>query len=285
MDTLSPGRAVIYVLAFMPMGVFVSIGLFRGRWREAHPAMTYALLIATICAIAITFGTVRTSPRYFLFVLPFYALLLSGSVFALSKAHSVSVRKWLQERTWRFKAAGTLVTILMLTLLALGYPAIQERYGHTITRFASPVVGTSCGGGGIHCDRRIKVQHSVLEHRLEPDDLIISSEPFVTYPYLGRVDGYLRNKVIVEEWNEKPSSYDYLEDEYLGVPLIDGRDLEVLLHGENRVWVIRGPKAQWISSEETLELLGLQFRLMYKDDLVATYVNCLSPPCASSKVR
>ena len=129
------------------------------------------------------------------------------------------------------------------------------------------------------CDSSIESHYDQLKRVVGSNDLIVSTSPHVTFYYMGRVDGYLRDKVIIEA--EKTTSYDNLKDEYFGIPLLDNDDLQEVLNGQRKVWIVTDPRLVWLSSEEVVQTLEAGYELYSDAGVLTTYVNCLNDPCGT----
>ena len=122
----------------------------------------------------------------------------------------------------------------------------------------------------------------MLKEEVRSKDLIISTNPAVTHYYLGRVDGFLRQKRSDEG---QFSSFEELTDEYNGIPLIDSRDeIDDLLRDQRRVWVILDKKINKGLSREARSTLELGLQEFYKSGFITTYTNCIEPECEERRV-
>ena len=211
--------------------------------------------------------------------MPIYTLAVCASAAGLVESFGPSTGRWLDDRIavrgvalWLLVLGG--VTVVGLAYTALGFPRLD---------LVKKLVDPPCLGQGWVCSKSIEAHYARLRLSIEPGDLIISSNPWVTNYYLGRVDGFLRERVA--EGNTY-TTFDFPTDEYFGVPLIDSLgELEDLTRYEKRVWVITDPKVEWASSEETREVLRSRFARFHQDNLMTTYVNCLELPCGSARAK
>ena len=134
--------------------------------------------------------------------------------------------------------------------------------------------------GAANCDKQVKESYETLRPFVEMQNLIITSNQNVTRYYLGRIDGYLREKLVAPG---EFSAYEHLTDEYDGVPIIDTLEELRALHADSKqVWIILDYKTAFFSSPQTLQLLRSTFALHLQDRFLTVYVNCQAPPCEES---
>ena len=263
---------VLYSFGFIPIGLFVLIALIRRKWLETNPIVVYMLLIATISAGVTILAAAQPTFRMWFSMFPLYALLIANIVLSLIGSYGQTVKEWLEERPASRLATVSILIIGAFVILGAGSFALGPRY----TSIANKVIGPPCQGDD--CNRLIKEHYIHLESQIQPNDVIISSNPFVTAYYLGRVDGYLRDKVIIN-LDGTEERFDYLEDEYFKIPLMDASDLQAHLANDSRVIVISDIRTQWISNEETQNLLRDEYEQFRSDEVVTTYINCMDSPC------
>ncbi len=264
-----------YGFGFIPFLGFAAIGILRRRWRDIHPSAIYAVAIITISAAITAVGTSEVSVRMWFFVLPFYELLAAMAGAYLIGRYRQRVLDWLGKKTSQTQlAAISLLTPVVVVIAVAGFYALASSYAGEVSR----IVGPPCQGND--CDIAIRNHYAQIRADILPDDIIISSNPFVTHHYLGRVDGYLRDKAIIGR-DRSITRFDYLTDEYFGKPLFDSQDLAGLLNDPRRVWVITDERVAWISSEETMTILESEYIQHRADEgILTTFVNCHSPPCS-----
>ena len=120
------------------------------------------------------------------------------------------------------------------------------------------------------CSKTLEAQYSQLRPLIHEDDIIISSNPWITHYYLGGVDGFLREKIV-------PTGYAQFgnpTDEYFGIPLFDSQEeLRQLRELDQRVWIIVDYKARVFSSPETLELIERTYTKHQESTLMAVYAS------------
>ena len=255
-----------YAVGFAPAFVFLVVSSVRKKWRDTRPFVIYLTSIITLAAFANLVGTSEPYIRMWFFVLPFYALLLGIACGDILTSRRLSLRLRLSER--KYALLSVAVAIAALAMVSWVFPAPEK--ASPFTRVVSRLVGPPCRGDS--CDKSVKEHYSRISARIQEGDLIVSSNPFVTNYYLGTVHRYLRDKFIVSG-DGTVTMFDYLEDEYFGLPLADHKDLVELLEGDRRVWVIIDERVDWISGPEVRNLLESSYSKVFESGRLATYVN------------
>ena len=258
----------LFGFGFMPLVLFLAASIIRRRWRDTHPGVIYALLIVTSSAAITVVGTTQAYARMWFFILPLYVFLVCAGIAMLVERFGPKVRDWLAQNP--VNRAAALLLLIIAALITLGVSSFTLGMGFSDT--VGKVVGPPCRK--TDCDKTIKVHYAHLRQHVESGDLMISSNPFVTHYYLGKVDGYLREKTILGR-DGTESTFEQLTDEYFGIPLVNADDLQELFSGESgerRVWVITDQRTAWISSAETQDFLESFYALYRDDELVTTYV-------------
>ena len=255
-----------------PLIVLQFFKSFKDRHLEANQGLVYAFLIFAVSGL-ITMLVVRTlAPRFWVLALPLYATLICASlVYAASWFRGQGTR-------WRLSSGagsgavnassalipgmliGSIAAILAVLFLALG----PDRY----LALVKEGYGVPCSQGS--CSRAIKWQYSELRRVIREDDVIVSTNPLITSYYLGRVDGWFRERIVPTGF----SSFESPIDEYFGIQLIDtGEELSRLRDGDQRVWVIIDYKADTFSSPESLALIESSYTRYREVGPMAVYVN------------
>jgi hypothetical protein len=260
-------RLVPLSALFSPLIALLVFTAYKHRHIEANQGIVYAFLILVICGL-LTMLVIKTlAPRFWVMALPVYATLLCTSI-----AHAVT---WFTGKDihWRPSSAanlksailpgalvGCIATIFLVFFLALG----PEEY----LAMVKDGYGVPCSQGT--CSRTIKWQYAELKRVIKEDEAIVSSNPLITSYYLGRVDGWLRERIVPTGF----SSFESPTDEYFGIQLIDSQEeLNRLRDGNKRVWLIIDDKANTFSSEESLALIKSSYTKYSESDLMAVYVN------------
>lgn len=265
------GQAMPFGLSFLPIALFLVAMTTRWRRREWHPGPTYALVLFTILALTVA-TVIQMGARFWLFIMPLYFLLAFTSVAVLVEDHGPRVEAWfrrsLTTRLAGFSLLGVGIAAILGVLLVLAGDSWD---------LARKAAGSPCGGELWACGKGIEAHYGNLRADIGPSDVVVSSNPWVTSYYLGRVDAYLRERV-GEDDTYAPFASE--SDEYFGVRLIDTLgELQDLLVEERRVWVITDEKVGWASSPQTRDFLDTMFIQHRRDDLMTTYVSCAEPAC------
>lgn len=242
------------------------VSAIRKKWRDANPIVIYLTSIITLAAFANLVGTSEPYIRMWFFVLPFYAILISIAVGPALTSGRLSLRLRLTEQKYAFLSVA--VAVAALATASWVFPAPGN--GTTFTGAVSRLVGPPCRGSS--CDKSVKEHYNRISALIQEGDLIVSSNPFVTSYYLGNVHRYLRDKFVVAG-DGTVTTFDFLEDEYFGVPLVDHKDLVKLLNSDQRVWVITDERVEWISSPEVRNILATSYTNALESGRLTTYVN------------
>ena len=281
-DLLEPKRALLYAASITPLLFFVITAIGRRTWRVADPAVIYIGFIATVSVLGLMMAFNKTDARLWFFVLPLYGLLAVTGAAEAVKVLGLEQRPWLGQH-WAKASVLVLVAAGAVAIIGVGW----NSSGRGIIDIAANAFGPRCVQP--ECDKGIKAFHENLSAMTNPDDLIVSGDPFVTNFYLGRVDRYLKEKVIYrgdrdvpfQDWlkTDEVVWYDSLSDEYFGIPLVDADDLDDLLHAQTRVVIVTDSTILWRSTEETKALIESRFHELYAHGDTTAYVNCLEAPC------
>lgn len=268
-------RALPFGLSLMLVTLFVVIVRSRGRQSDTDSNIIYPLLLLIISAIGIFLSTTKLHYRLWMFVLPLYALVLSYGIAALVEAFGKARRKEMGQRR-----IGKLILALLLAVgivINLGFVSLAENtsyYELTLQGYGLPCTELTA------CDESIGEFYDVLRQKISPGDMIVTTNSFFTNYYLGRVDGYLREKQTKEG---EFSAFDEPADEYYGIPLIDTRDeLEGLLQEQRRVWIIADQKLYTFVSSETRRFIEENFTEIYSHGRITAYEGCFRISCDSA---
>jgi len=265
-------------LSFLPIAVFLAAKAFFWRQPDPHLGLTYVLLLFAAGGLAVLIFVNFAEARFWFFILPFNAVIVCASVAALLEHLGSTPKKW-----FRRNFAGSVVLILLLAggVAANSGFVFAERGANGVKRLVAMGYGPPCmesyqTRSWPWCSDQ-ESRYATLRQEVAPGDLLISSNPWLTNYYLGRVDGLLREK---RGRDGSFTSFDYPKEEYFGIPIIDTLDeLLQLAEGDQRVWVIEDPKVVYYSSEKTRRFVDGTYVRRYEDKVLATYVNCLEPPC------
>jgi 4-amino-4-deoxy-L-arabinose transferase-like glycosyltransferase len=246
-------RSIPYSLAFLLISYFALFKALRGRLDPTH-RWTYLFAAFTLSFLA--FGAVVKTGghRLLFFLLPIYALMVTGGVAAVVSLVSPTTRTWLPlQRGGRWIAlalvtAGVGTSVGLSTLKQLSFRDVRQgrqsaaafmiqslKAGPSFGGLARDGYGLPCGYSW-RCDRTLAEQFERLRRVIGPDDAVITMIPMETNYFLGRVDGWLF-------FRKQGGSYPTLEksptDEYFGVQIIDTpEEVRQLAASDRRVWVI-----------------------------------------------
>jgi 4-amino-4-deoxy-L-arabinose transferase-like glycosyltransferase len=252
---------------FSPLIALLVFKAYKDRHIEANQGIVYGFLIFAICAL-LTMLVIKTlAPRFWVMVLPVYVILLCTSIGYTVSWFTGKDIHW--RSSWANKLgtailpgalAGCTATIFLVISLVVG----PEKYLSKV----KDGYGVPCSQGT--CSRTIKSQYSELKRAVKEDDVIVSSNPLITSYYLGRVNGWFRERIVSTGF----SSFESPTDEYFGIQLIDSEEeLNQLRDGNQRVWLIIDDKTNTFSSKESLSLIKSSYTKYSESDLMTVYVN------------
>lgn len=257
---------VPFGVLLLPVVLVLAVRAARRRAGALSEAMVFACALLAVNAVAIMGTIYIVDWRFWFQPLPFYALLLSVAFLWLTGWwRSAQARgRWhgLPKRVavaWGL--AGWVAIVLLVSGLAFG-PGIYLEH-------IRKAYGLPCGAG--NCVKTIEEQYAALRPVIGAEDVLISSNEAVTSYYLGRVDGFLRERVAGPEQLEP---FERRDDMYYGVPLIDtAEELTRLARDPRRVWVFVDYKVGYHSSSELLKLLDRTFTTYRRHEALTVYVN------------
>jgi 4-amino-4-deoxy-L-arabinose transferase-like glycosyltransferase len=259
---LDPQRWLSYLLELestvpfgvllVPVIVFLLIRMIRNRAGAAGQGLVFAsvMFALNLAAVAVVVGFAHW--RFLMPVLPFYALLLGYGFVTLVTDRPMRMRllPWM---------AGWAALVFAGSAAAFG-PAIYATH-------IRQAYGLPCRTGT--CSPAIEREHAELKPAVGKDDLVISSNPQVTSYYLGRADGFLRQRVLDDDF----TAFESPVDEYQGIRLIDtAEELETLRRAKRRVWVVTDYKIERHVGPRLLEQLDRTFAVRRRGALTV-YVN------------
>ena len=289
-------------LSFLPLAIFLAAKTVVGRRADPHLGLTYALLIFGAGGLAVLVIVNFEQARFWLFLLPFNALIVCASAAALLEHFGRRAKKGAQGTSGRRakkrfqgnsgrrakkRFQGNFATgVVLLSLLAGGAAANlglvfvgrgADEYKQEITNgYGPPCAISPSEGQWVFCIDQ-ESAYATIRQEVKPEDLIISTNPWLTNYYLGRVDGLLMEK---SEGDGGFTSFDVSTEEYFGITLIDTTDeLLQLTEEDKRVWVLLDGKTAINSSQQTTGFVNAVFHRFYEDRWLLAYVNCLESPC------
>ena len=263
-----------FALAFLLVPIFVAAARIRSRGPVRYDGATYALLVFAVCALVAVIATTLHAQRFWLFVLPLYALLATWALAEILGNAVVSRRGRQGEVISRAKVVLPLLLVLGVTV-NLGYVAMAEKT--TYSSLAAGAYGTPCDAES-SCRKSARDHYAVISKLIGTGDVIVSSNPMTTRYYLGRVDAYLRERI--DDENGQYTAFTEPIDEYHGVPLIDTVDeLGDLLLQDRPVWIIADRNVEWAVGPNTRDFLARSYQVFYSDGIMTTYGQCDVPRC------
>lgn len=223
-------------------------------------AVTYLFFIYFSSLLTVLLSLHISKTRYWMFIMPLCASIVCILVGEFIQAFRKTTPSFYSKTVLLLTAGGI--------LLYLGFNAgvFSSHYrGHTPEAFRA-AYGFPCQNE--ECHPQIKQDYKTLKPHIRPQDLVFSTNPWVTRYYLGQVDGFLREK---KEGNGF-SSFDHPRDEYLGIPLIDKVDelQESQKKGRN-LWILLDYKKEEFLSEKTLDFIKNHFPLYHQDPFFSVY--------------
>ena len=246
-------RMVPLGVLFAPALVWLVASALRAPGVGGHAGLVFATVVFVATALAIVANVKNVHWRFWVMLLPLQVLLVTRGAAALVDSTEPRRRLVLACGVWAFVVLG-------VSAAAFGPGAYA---GYVVRAYGLP-----CRSGP--CSPDVESQHASLRAALDPGDTIVSTNPMVTYYYLRRVDGFLRER----RDGDRFTAFESRVDEYLGIPLIDERsELEALRHSSARVWVVVDHKARSYSSPETLQFLAGSFARFASSEAVTVYVN------------
>lgn len=272
-----PKRAVFYAISLAPVIALITTVAITRKPKQTSPGLVYVLTIFTLSFIMLIAATTRVNVRLWLFILPFFAIIVSwGTLYLIERFGSDLFDQAIASKRRAIVTAGvSLVAVIVIAWVALLGPLAG------ITAGAARTLGPVCNYWT--CEPHVENHYANLNRVISPNDLLVSTTPHVTNYYMGRVDAYLREKVIVE--GEHITQFDSLTDEYFGIPLFDDKDLNMLTSGDQKVWIVTDPRAGWTTSYETKRVLHDNFELHSDEGSLTTFVFCPGASCASVQSR
>ena len=265
-------------LSFLPVAVFLAIKSARWRRLDMHSGLTYALALFTFGGLAVLIVITTAENRFWLFILPIYAVIICTVVAALVEPIGRRSKNWLDLHL------GSHVPALLLLVggAAAGVSLHFLTQGvHGLGHTARLAYGPACMMGSeaklwVWCVD-LKSHHERVRQAVKPEDLIMASNPWVTNYYMGRVDGLLVQK---KESGGGFTTFGSRKDEHLGIPLVDSMDqLVKLLEEQRRVWILADPLIWPQTGREMRLFLQHMYDTYYQDGAMVTYVNCIKPTC------
>jgi 4-amino-4-deoxy-L-arabinose transferase-like glycosyltransferase len=218
----------------VPLGIFLGLAVLALTVREIRSVRLGgsgggAVYLVSVMAtwVAGVLGYIRVEgSRFWMGIVPVYVLvlLLSASLLLRGPFGAPSRHRLL---AWRaLNVAWALIALVGYSLYygPAGYPnTVRDGYG------------LPCRGEQTNCNAELGDAYRALGQQIAPEDVVISTNPFVANYYLGRVDGWL----VQQRAPDGLAPLEASTDEYFGIPIID-RESEILelVADPRRVWVL-----------------------------------------------
>ncbi|MCI0437862.1 MAG: glycosyltransferase family 39 protein [Chloroflexi bacterium] len=259
---------------FMPLAVMAAALAARSerwRWLDENNGAAYLLIVFAICAAALTVALSTNGARFWLFILPLYALLACVGAATLLEALGISKNAPAAASRFRAAALGLLLAGVVMNIAFVAFVSVTRDTPYTEIVMAG--YGPPCQTDVQYCHRDIKASYEELSAQMNVSDAIISTNPWVTRYYLGRVDGFLRERQLGDG---SFSTFEETHDEYFGVPIIDtAEELEGLKAAGHVVWVIQdAEKQQWAISERMQAHVDAAFQRVQANQFLTAHVSC-----------
>ena len=260
-------RTVPFSIILAPMLLFLFYQATRERYTQKSQGLIYAGIILILSGLAVGTITRTSQVRFWLFLVPIYVPLLVLSVSVLGEQLKES-RAGQIIPLWRrplFRVAG--VTGWAIVVFFVAHFAYSRL---AYVNIVAEGFGRPCTSQITDCTKLVKEQYSALRSVVKENDLLISSNPWVTSYYLGRVDFYFRERIVSGSF----TSFDNPTDEYFGIPFMDSQEkILEMANSDRRVWVFSDFKARLFVNEDALELLDDTFDTYDHKPLMTVYVN------------
>ena len=266
-----------YGLSLLPVALIYPVKAFRRRALDSNTGTTYVLAVLILLMFAVLVVIKTPQLRFWLYPLPFYALVLWQSLTILSDYIIQAIKG---------TRSNYLPAVAFPILLVAGVAANQgvlSGEGDSVTR---PLIRVKSAYGPVcqwtaskwWCNETAKNYYRELRGQIQPGDLVLTTNPWVTTFYIGQVDGFVRE----QRDSDGFSIFESPTDEYFGTQLVDHLDeLYTFLEGDQKVWLLVDPKAGLYSSNDTRNFIREMFERHSEGLRERTYVNCEEPPCLS----
>lgn len=228
---------------------FAVLGVLAGGTGARFLAVVFAVALAQVAALMAYQGQ-----RMVLFLLPLYALLVAAGLRAVVDAARARV---LATRPWRLRIEGAVVFHAILIALATFLPKHLGRAYPTAYLFPDHREEGSS-------DTRRNLRW--LAEALGPDDVVLTSNPWITDYYLGRTDGFLRQR----REKRKFGPFEEDADEYFGAPIYDEwSDIEAAMKAlgpDRTLWLVADHKSEILWSIELRARVQAAFDLVRESE-------------------
>jgi len=267
----------------LPLGlIWIPLGFVSAlrSLKEQKPGYFYIFLVLLLSIFSTTLMLQTPQPRFWYFILPVYSLAVCIGIFYGIKTllgpsrlphQNASERK--KKNTPSIKSKKIQTSVLISFGLLISFFLYL---GASLHKNEIPLLDNLKKGYGIPCKnpmchKDIKKFYAVLKSLIQPDDEVVSTNPWVTYYYLNQVNGFLRENRTSED---KFSAYISPEDEYFGIKLIDTQtELIEINNSPKSIWVITYYKFPIFSSPETRSFIEKNFFKVVDYNFIKAYLN------------
>jgi 4-amino-4-deoxy-L-arabinose transferase-like glycosyltransferase len=253
-----------------PLVVWTVWRAIRRPRDAASPGIAYLGTVVMLGSLAVAAATRDPEARFWMYIVPPYVLLLSVSLLAFQDWwSSPQARKRIGGISSRRAAALGLGGWVAVLLAGMGLAGGWARYPRLVTAaYGQPCLESRCSPA-------VESQYERLRRVVLPEDAVISSNPWVTYYYLGRLDGFAKER---RRGNGGFEPFPIATDEYFGVPLLDtAAEVKALARSSRRVWILADYKFGRYSSPEVQRAVKRAFDAYPMEGPCAVYVNRPEP--------
>ena len=260
------GRHILQFEAIFPGTLcFAGMGLVACLLLPPKNAgVRYVLVLLAASVLQLALLLTHYANRYLLFLTSLYAPLFGYGLYS----GGIAVRAWVRgSLTWVQRMTlfwGCAAGVLTLTSLGLALSGPRELHRFYLWSYGKP--------------HRIAVAHpraeaalTMLRATMRRDDVVLSTNPFVSYQALGRVDGFLRQRNV----NGQFGAFDETRDEYFGKPIFDTiakvqNGMEALKPSQT-LWLYIDTKRRRCVSPEMYSWLQAHFTKVNTDPVMQVY--------------
>lgn len=261
-------RSLPFGLCLVPLLLALVYHSYRRRHDLSNRGTIYTFISFAACALATILIVEAADTRFWLMILPFYALLLCSGIAMLISMFKEAP----SQKQSILSGKPSLILLACITWSAIIFLVSFLAYspnGYIV--LAEKAYGMPCVEQDIECSKVVKEQYNSVSPLIREGDIVVSSNPSVTYYYLGRVDFFLRQF----GGGGSFTSFDRGQtNEYLGIPFADSLEKLTKLHeSDQRVWVFADFKAHEFVDEDIYNLLVQRYAKYNVGTAMTVYVN------------
>lgn len=256
---------VPFGLGLVPVFALIAIRSLRRREGPIDHAWVFMTMVFLLLTLALLGNVNVARSRFWVFNFPLYILLLCAGV--------ATFIDWLDSpgagERWRGITRRRLACIGLAGSIALVVVGEAAMFGpEEPMRRVARAIANPCASG--ECAKGISEQYDELRRQMEPGDVVVSTNPWVTHYYLEHVDGFLRERALDDGFG----AFEHESDEYFGIRLIDTiEELEELSLSPLRTWIVTDHKLFEYSSDATQAFLEANFRKALANENLTVFVN------------